>query len=401
MPGGVAPRVARREVALMLGGLVVGVVSLGLAVRGEEATPTRAPAVAEVASVSGGGKLRPAATLVWRSLSPGAEVRDGDAVFVPPGGEATLRFSDGTSLSLDERSLVVVEPPRRGRRALVLRQGAVSGRAGDSGLVVASASGEALLLPGGEARAELGDGGLEVAVSRGRAELGALAIEAGGRGRAGAGAARALGAWPVALLEPTHAAHRWFQGAPPSLDLRWRRPASVEGLRLQVARDRLFAFIDVDVPVAGDAARLEQPRPGLAWWRVVDEVGRPLSEARRFSFTQDVAPTPVSPREGEVVLAPPGATAPFAWVPTVAATRFELQLSRTATFDDVAFAASVEGRAARLALPLEEGEWYWRVRARRGEGQRGPASAPTRFRLVHKPLPGTPLLLAPEVEVTP
>jgi hypothetical protein len=406
MARAVAEPGSRQDVALAAGGLAVAALTLALSLfsRGAE-PPHDTVTVASVSVSTGGSKLRPAATLLWRGLAAGMDVHDGDSVFVPPGADATLRFIDGTELSLDERSLVVVEPPRGGRRAVTLRQGSLSGRAGDAGLLLSTPNGEARLDAESEARVELTGRELEVAVKKGQAKLttskGAeVQVGKGQRAAAAAEGTRAQAAWPVTLTAPEARVRRVVHGAPGPLELAWEGQVP-EGARVQVARDRLFAFVEHDESAAAGRYTLDAPRPGVSWWRVVDERGAAVSEARRFSLVEDIAPSTMFPREGEVVLAPKGTQIAFAWTPLPGVTEFLVELSPSREFEPISVSERVKGNTARVTVSLEEGAWYWRVRAAREDGEPGHPSEPSKFRLIHKGIPEAPELLTPQIEVTP
>lgn len=406
MARAVAQPVAMQDLALAAGGLLVAGVTLAFALSSaDEPRAAASPVVAQVEAATGASKLRPSATLLWRGLSAGMDVHDGDSVFVPPGAEATLRFIDGTELSVDERSLVVVEPPHGGHRAVTLRQGSLSGRAGDTGLVLSTPAGEARLDARSEARVELTGSELEVAVKKGGAQVkpskgGEVKVASGQRAAADQGGARALAAWPVTLTAPEAHLRRFFHGVPAALELTWSG-AVPDGARVQVARDRLFAFVEHDAPAAEGRFELEAPRPGVSWWRVVDDAGRPVSEARRFSLVEDVAPATMFPREGEVVLAPKGSQVAFSWTSLPGVTSFLVELSPSREFEPITVSEAAKGNTARLTLSLEEGTWYWRVRASREGGDPGAPSEASRFRLIHKGIPEAPELLTPQIEVTP
>jgi hypothetical protein len=106
------------------------------------------------------------------------------------------------------------------------------------------------------------------------------------------------------------------------------------------------------------------------------------------------------PRLGEVLLAPPGTEVAFAWAPLAGITRYRLELSPSQGFEPVTVSEPVSGSAARLKISLNEGTWFWRVRADDEQGL-GMPSAPLRFRVIHKGIPEAPELLNPEIEVTP
>lgn len=357
------------------------------------------PTVAAVKQSSGEVKLRPALTLGWRGAPKGVEVHDGDAVFVPPGAEATIAFLDGTELALDERSLVVIERPRAGVRSVSLRQGSVSGRAGSEGLTLTTPAGDARLEAEAEARVELTGKTLEVSVKKGSAAVKGQQLGRGQRVATSDTSTTALAPWPVQLAAPEAHARLPFRSEPAPVTLSWTG-ATAPGARVQVARDRLFAFVEHELEVTGSSAVLTSPSRGVNWWRLVDERGQALSESRRFTCAEDVAPVAMFPRLGEVLLAPPGTEVAFAWAPLPGITRYRLELSPSQGFEPVALSEAASGSTARVRLQLNEGTWFWRVRAEDELGVGAPSS-PLRFRVIHKGIPEAPELLNPEIEVTP
>jgi len=342
-------------------------------------------------------KRRPGETLGWQRLVKGMGIFDADAVFVPPGGAGALRFDDGTELFLDERSLVVVEHAPRGRR-LTLRQGALSGRVGASGLSLDTPAGRATVEASSEVRVVLGQSVAELSVRRGSVLMGpARTVLAGQRAVAGSQGVELLPPWPVELVAPEAQWHKVFSGSPGDVELRWSG-ALPHGARVQLAHDRLFAFVDRDLVVQGTSLMVERPTPGVTWWRVLDERGRPISEARRFVLVEDVPPAAIAPAEGEVVLAPPGAVVAFGWTSRADAERYRLELAASPAFEPVVRSEEVTQPSARVVLGLSEGVWYWRVRSI-DAAEPGAASKPSRFRLIHRAIPNAPELLKPEIEL--
>jgi len=361
------------------------------------------PVVAQVKVASAELRVRPSSTLGWRPLARGENVHDADAIFVPPGGEAQLEFSDGTVLILDEHSLVVVEPPRGATRTVTLRQGSMSGTAGKTGLTVETSAGSATLQSGAVAHVELNAQQVEVQVTKGAAKVGAggqaAEVSAGNRARGEGTQVQALPAFTVKLTTP---AANWRQLYRPgaAVQLGWAG-APPPGARLQVARDRLFAFVSRELDASGGRAELPSSSPGVTWWRLVSARGEPISESRRYTLVEDVAPNLLSPQEGEVVNAPAGTLVPFAWTPLPGVSHYRLELSGSKGFEPVQLAQEFTGSTARVRLELNEGSWFWRVRASDDDLGEGQPSAPARFRLIVKAIPEAPELLNPEIEVSP
>jgi hypothetical protein len=361
------------------------------------------PTVAALKQATGEIKLRLALTLGWRGAPRETEVHDGDALFVPPGAEATLAFIDGSELAIDERSLVVIEKPRAGTRSITLQQGSVSGRAGANGLTLHTATGETTLEAQSEARIELLGQRLEVTVKKGSAKLNKghapKVLTAGQRAAAANDEVVELPSFPVRLLQPDAQARLTYRGEPSPVALAWEGTVP-DTARVQVARDRLFAFVDLELPAQGGSLSLKRPAKGVNWWRVIDAEGRPLSEARRFTCIEDIAPTAMFPAAGEVLLAPAGTAVGFAWAPLPGITRYRVEISPSQGFEPVTVSKDVTGANTRISLSLNEAVWYWRVRAEDDTGL-GVPSAPMSFRVIHKGIPEAPELLKPEIEVSP
>ncbi len=361
--------------------------------------------VARLSAAEGAVQVRPSQRLGWRALTRGDDLRDKDTVFVAPGGAARVSFADGTQLELDEKSLVVIEAPRAGAREVTLKQGSLSGTAGEASLVLVTSQGSAALAPKAEAHVELTGEALGVAVTKGEAQLksekGTRMVQQGERAQAGLKEGVAsLPAWPVTLLSPPANDRRRASPTPEPLHL------SVDGkvpprAKVELAKDRLFAFVVESLPLEANAARLEHPSVGVTWWRVVDEAGQPVSESRRFSLVDEAPPQAMTPKEGEVVLAPEGTSVLFGWTPLVGVTRFRFEVSSSRGFEPVVAQEVVAGSQLKWTPKLAEGAWFWRVTAVDGAVGEGLPSEPTKFRLIRKALPQAPELLNPEVEIAP
>lgn len=341
---------------------------------------------------------RPANRLGWGALGRGDAVHELDAIFVPPGVEAKVTFKDGTQLELDERSLVVIDASRSGRRNVSIRQGSVEGSAGTAGLALTTPRGVAQLSPQSQAIVDVKADSVAMAVTKGDGRLGDTALADGERGNLDATGTQALGRWPVSLTVPVRSQRRFFVAEPPPIVFEWLGAAP--DARLQVARDRGFAFV-LEERAAGDGSYTFRGGAGVFWWRVVDDAGQPLSESRRFTVLEDVPPVLVAPRDGEVLMSNDKQQAVFSWVGVRGVSRYKLELSSAASFNSVEWEREVEGAKLRTPLTLPEGRWYWRVKTIDEErGESGPATARA-FRLVHSELPEAPELLNPEIEVEP
>lgn len=386
-----------RDVAVSVVATAVAALCFSLAVR--PARPPEADAtLGAVAEARGAVRRRVAQALGWFPTGVNERVAQGDVLFAPAGAEALVRFDDGTELKVDEDSLVVVAP-REGAAGVRVERGAVAVRSGQHGVVVSTPAGDVTV--GAQASAALvtGAAGVELSVQQGEARLGSATVQQGQHTRVVGGQVATPTAWPVRLVAPAASFVAHFVGQPPTLDFATDGTAP-DGAQVQVAQRRDFSRV---LKSASAAAPLSftPPRSGAYWWRVVDAAGQPVSDVRRFTAIEDVPPLPLRPLEGRLVQAPSGTAVDFAWAPTAGVGDYELELSNSARFTAAAAQATVRGSAAKVPLRLDEGVWYWRVRAGANTAGNRPWSRPSSFRLVHSAVPDAPELLAPEVEVDP
>lgn len=360
----------------------------------------RAP-VARLERLEGTVRRRPADTLGWQDSRDGEPVLERDALFVPPGGDARLIFNDGSVLELEASTLVVVELPEGARGRVSVRKGSIATLAGRAGLELATPFGAARLSPEAQARLSVEPQNATLEVTAGRATLegkaGRATLEAGSRSALTREGVTALAPWPVTLTAPGPGFRRFFRGAPPSVELAWSGAA--EGARLQVARDRLFTFVATDVDGASGQATFTPSQAGIFWWRVVSARGEGQSEARKLTLLEDVPPQLSLPGANATVQGTAQVPVLFSWGQVRGVSRYTLEVAASPGFEAVVFTETLEGTQVRARLTLDEGTWYWRVRAAEADRGDSGASASRAFRLIHKPIIEAPELLAPQIEV--
>ncbi len=385
--------------AVALGCLVISSALLAWDPRHAQAPAVESKVVGTVSFSSADLRRRPASRLGWDEVGRGGVVHELDALFVPPGVEAKVAFLDGTVLELDERSLVVIDLSHAGRRNVSVRQGSVEGRAGPAGLLLSTPQGTAQLSAQSQAIIEVTGDAVAMAVTKGDGLLGSTALASGERGDMSASGTQAQGTWPVSLLEPARNQRRFFRSQAPPLEFRWQKVAGEA--RLQLARDRGFAFVLEEHSASEGSFVFNRGGAGVFWWRIVNEAGQPVSESRRITVLEDVPPTLLSPRDGELVLSSDKQMGVFSWVGVRGVSSYKLEVAPVESFESISWGRQVEGGQLRTPLSLDEGRWFWRVRTLDEErGESGP-SRPQSFRLIHRALPEAPELLNPEIEVEP
>jgi hypothetical protein len=387
LPQAVAP--AERDAPLAVAcalGLVAVALLLALDYRAAWRPQGDAPVLAHLAHAQGRVMRRPAGTLEWEAARAGDGLRARDSLYVPPDALASVEFAAGSTLEVEERSLVVIEPsePEGPGTRLALLKGALSGSAGPAPLAVRAAGDEvAILDPGASARLATGPNGPRLEVLAGKARLGDSALTAEHR---------------VRLERPARNHRIWASRFPVAVALHWDGAAAA-GLALQAARDAGFARRLASAPGEQGQLDLEIPEAGQWFWRVANAGGRPRSETRRLVVVEDRPPTPFSPMAGEIVLAPPGVQVPFWWTVVDGASRYRLEIAAEPSFRNLALAGAANGPGLWAALDLPEGVYYWRVRVDQPERGASPSSAASPFRLIRRPLPDAPRLFDPTIEV--
>lgn len=367
--------------------------------RGDRASSS--PPIASLASSVSEVRRRASGTLVWEELPAGADLSEGDAIFVPPASGATVMFRDGTRLELNENTLVALEAPPEGRTGHAVRvaKGDVVGASGSGGLSLVGRTGAARLESGSAARLAVEGGEIaHMEVLEGSAKLDdGRQVPVSGAVEGNRGNWKIRPGWPVRLVAPAALSRVYFHGQPRAVDLRWSGSGS--GARVQVSRDNTFTAPMLDLPATSGAIAFSAPGAGRYHWRIVDGTGKPQSETWPLWVLEDKPPVALSPRENEVVAAYLARKVPFAWTHVVGIRTYELQVSDSPQFGAVLFQRSTDATALRTDLDIPEGRYYWRVRSSSAERGESPWSAPRTFRLLRKPLPGTPELLDPELEV--
>lgn len=364
-------------------GLVTVATLLLLDLRGPVARHGSVDEIARLAAVDGSVRCRGAGTLVWEAAAPDQPLAAGDAVFVQPGGGATIAFRAGTSVDLDERTLVIVEPPEAETDRVSVLAGTAVAAAGSAALSVRTGGADAVVAPGGAVAVQGGTGG-GVELIEGRARVDGVEQGAGPR---------------VALLSPERSHRVYVQAFPTAVALRWDAEAA-HADTLEVSRERSFATRMASAPGAAGFFEVAVDAPGAWYWRLVDARGGGASEIRKFMAVADRPPRPFSPAQGEIVLAPQGVQVPFWWTAVAGAPGYRVEVAADAAFQRIQLSEAASGPGLWATLDLPEGTYFWRVRAvRPAEAERpSPPSAVVGFRLIRRPVLDAPELFDATIE---
>lgn len=385
------------------------------------AEPVSRPVVARVAALKGTVDYRKATTLAWGKARSGLELYHRDAIKTGTGSTASVLFTAGNQLEIDEQSLVVIEaPPDRPAQTAASLQapppaqvakvehGSVRGvsRPGAPAVKVIAPDGQVahIKAEGSEAvpfRIRVKPGGkMEVAVLKGTARV----ESASGEGvtvkpQQVVDVAANKVSVPVelppfpeltspAVDEKFHAGTRVL--------LKWRAMSQAAIYRVQVSDSVSFERRIADVTVTVPELSLPAPRPGLTYvWRVdcIDAAGH----EGEFGFARRFVVLTAKPSPDEQLLTPPdnagiqytAAPRPVAFSWKSAATHFELVVSRDPNLKGGMVARRrVKGSTTTTISNLGAGEYHWGVFAVSGAGKRPISEKPRRLLIARRLPPG-------------
>jgi hypothetical protein len=346
--------------------------------------------IATLASARGDVQHRAAGTMRWSGAKTGEKLAARDAVKTGGGAGATVLFSTGSKLELDEKTLVIIEAPRaKGKKTKVapavarVERGVVRGQ-------VAAGSAIELTRPGGgstrvaatgttplKLRISAGDkGALRIASLGGSATVSAgdqrvelkdkqgVAVAAGDGGKT-LGKKIVLPAYPQ-LLNPAVDAQR----SATNIELSWRAVEGAARYHVQLAKTTSFDDLVHDTFVNDTAWRIAKLKPGSYVWRVATASGEgwegEFGFARRF-VVKSTPPAPprrvaklVSPLAGRVMAAKDGkSTVIFRWEPIAGVDRYTLVIAKDAKLSEVIDRKESKQRRRRLRLPI--GSYHWGI----------------------------------------
>jgi len=388
------------------------VAMLGIVATGAGIVRTLRPPVAHAAALETVGGIvglvghperREVDSLVWDYIGMGSAVWRGDALYVGEGGLLALRLTDGGQLVVNERSLVVIDPPQPGGQATIqLKSGSLSGEVGQAGLTIKLPQAAAKLQPTSIAQINVRPEGGQVVVTRGEAQVlptqgSALTVkgaESATVSREGQAVSTPL---QVHLEAPAVSASLYFAGPSMAVTFRWQTEVPEVVFELFLHGD--LAHPVVRARLQGAELKVPALLEGSYQWRVQpSRDAYRQSELRALTLIREEAPLPMRPTRGQILYLPEGQTSTLLWSAQAGVTEYQVQIAATPEF--AAPLLDVTVTEPRLVVKAfgPEGIYLWRVRGA-VVGRAPPFSEPIPFRLIVEPLPEAPKLFDPEIEV--
>jgi len=349
-----------------------------------------------------------ASQVLWEDVDQSAPVYDSDSIRTADLSEAVITLADGTSIDLDENSLILLS--LAGRRINIdFSHGTIYASRGEAlegapdsveirsmDAVVSVGKGEVKL-------SRTGDKEMNITVTEGSAEIktpeGEKTITKDEKAVIAADAAPRVFQLKLALKTPLPNENIITASGAATVGFSWERAAGDYETTLEIAMDPGFTDEIAARRVQKDFIA-EDLGEGSYYWRIraVDPSTKEVdySDTRRFHILHDDPIELIAPRNGETVtyVANPPMIS-FRWRKNRLASEYTVEISDSASFKTAV-------RSERTLLEdiavdsLSEGSYYWRVKTRTAASASYSGASPVyRLNIKKSVLINPPVLLSP------
>ncbi|OHD70273.1 MAG: hypothetical protein A2W19_07230 [Spirochaetes bacterium RBG_16_49_21] len=349
-----------------------------------------------------------ASQVIWEDVDQNAPVYDNDSVRTADLSEAVIKLKDGTSINLDENSLILLSLTGEGIN-INFSHGSMSAsredvQEGGTARVEIQSRDAVVSVEKGEVKlSRTGDKKMDVTVTEGKAEIttaaGEKTIEKDEKAVITADEAPKVLKLKLKLKAPLPNEIFIAAGGVVSTDFSWEHAADDAEVYLEIAGDSRFTRGIVVRPSTKDSIS-ENLGAGSYFWRIkaVNASTKRVeySDAWKFNILQDEPVLLIAPRNGETVSyssKPPIVS--FRWQKNRLASEYAVEIANDAAFTAILFSAPT--RLEDLSIDtLEAGSYYWRVRTKNAIAASYTGSSPIWRLAVEKRIQvNPPVLLSP------
>jgi hypothetical protein len=336
-------------------------------------TAAKGEVIATVEDAQNDVRMRPAAMPAWEVLSTGRELRQRDHVFTSEGASTNILFKDGSKLTVNESTLVVMELESQSP-ALDIRRGIVYIVSGKSETdVVFTVNGVRGNVKAGHSEAVINvgrDGSADVVVVKGVATIGKMDIISRHASRVAKDGTFSAPA-PMALIldQPAWDADV-FLSTNKDVNFAWIVQAPLKDLQMQLASDAQFSAVARTLAVRGSQATVGNLPVGRMFWRIsglrtntdgTEE--RVNSDARRINFIAIVPPRARAPKADATLEHDTGPSKVFFdWTTPDGGSAVDLEIATSAATDKAIHQIHL-ARPPYLHEGLTDGRYVYRLRA--------------------------------------
>ncbi|MDA3901366.1 MAG: FecR domain-containing protein [Spirochaetes bacterium] len=335
--------------------------------------------------------------VIWEGLRNNSPVYNFDAIRTEKGSLAVINLSDGSSIELEEESMIIIQQSDQGLD-IDFEKGAINAQKSDTE--------NSLNIHSGDTVVALNDGGVNLNRDQSGSELnlnvssGTAQLMTGGQTsqinstqavNVSAGAAE-INDKQINLISPA-AAKTLVSTEPVTVVFRWSSSKD-NSQTLHISRDKNFKNLSFSITASEGTASAELAE-GIYYWRVAQNESR--SEVRRIAVVREVSPVILRPLNGQQFTfrqTPPDIT--FKWNGASTATRYTVEISRIKSMSSLY--KSVNSHETFISVSgLEPGTYYCRIRAHYNlaDGSRVITSPTSSFSLTKSPGLNKPKLFTP------
>ncbi|MEQ8352534.1 MAG: FecR family protein [Leptospiraceae bacterium] len=279
-----------------------------------------------------------------------------DAIRTAGDSEATITLNDGTRISLEDNTMIVLNFTED-QPAIDFGYGSMQAEAtGDSDLEINSGD-STINLSDSEARISGSEGDLELQVQKGEARLkkGDEEKTVGENEIAGMDANQVrVEKNPLSLISPADQSRFYTRQSREAVNFQWKSDGPVT---LQVASDRGFSSIVAQAP-RGDGNASAAIGPGIYYWRVLKN-GQ-ASPIRRFAVYQEQSPVLQMPLGGSEFTyrdSPPPVQ--FLWSRLDGVTSYRIVVSQSQNLSNPIINEQLVVNS--ITRNLSPGTYYWQI----------------------------------------
>ncbi len=349
-----------------------------------------------------------ASQVVWEDLEQNTPVYNNDTIRTADLSEAIVNLEDGTSINVDENSLILLAATGAGIN-IDFSHGSITanraaGATGDAGQVTIQSKEAVVSLDKGDVKlSKTGDMGMDVTVTAGTAEIKTGDVEKTIAKDEKAVITKDRQAKVVRLnlklSSPRPNENLVTAAAAMPVSFAWEKAEGVGAVSLEIARDGGFTRGVMTRPTAG-TAHVENLAEGAYYWRIRafnTATGAPeYSDTRKIGVIRDLPLRLLYPRNNEIMsysVKPPIIN--LRWAENRLATEYIVEVTRDQAFRSVDRSVTTPLREISVD-GLGAGAYYWRVRTRNaGVGAYVATSVASSFRIEKIDALGPPSLIAP------
>ncbi|MBN1962646.1 MAG: FecR domain-containing protein [Deltaproteobacteria bacterium] len=350
-------------------------------------------------------------SVIWDKLITGRNLYSKDAVYIGPKSSAVLKFNDGAQITLNEKSLAIIDLAAKKNRSpeIKLYSGSALGKTTAKSMAIKTSSGDLVIdnKSSGKVRVD-SKNDIYFNVREGK---GIIHSKAGDEQKLIAGQYSKIDSHSnhignisyqtIELVEPAEQKYFYTSSGKESITFKWqsKKTPQVKKFIFEVSSDPQFEKISHRYHVKENEYNLNLDA-GIYYWRIVNDLSDIVeqSEERQFTIFHDVAPIIYYPL-AEVAI-DKNEMITIAWAGSRHASSYIVQISAAEKLDKVLVELNSVHANITIDNIFKVGRYCARVR-NDDDHHYSPWSNNNCFRIIDSPLLEAPKVFQPRRELVP